>query len=69
MLNPDNDAARAAGTDPHQQLHEHIVTHPAEAFNLGYQCGWLIDMLWFDSIAEPKRWRANIAALVDYVLL
>jgi hypothetical protein len=73
VLNPDGEAARAAGSDPHQQIRRHILDKhqgwPENMLQIHMRrIGWLIDMMFFESVNDPAKWRKQIAELVDYLL-
>lgn len=69
-LNEDTPAARAAGTDPHQQMRKHIfdMHSPSEIVQHHHHTAWLIDMLFFRCPLNPERWQSNISSLLEHYL-
>jgi hypothetical protein len=68
-LHEDSEETRALGTDPRQQLRMHLWReHRYDLIRFTRSMAWLIDMLAFDAVDDPKRWRNNIGILVDYYL-
>lgn len=67
-LNEDSDAARKSGTDPHQQLRQHLNKHPREAFKFVQEIGWLIDWLAFSPVdqVDAERYRRHRQQLLVY---
>ncbi len=68
-LNVDSEEARATGSDPHQQLRKHMVSHPILAIHHARKAGWLIDALAFESPDEPEGWNKHLHALLDHMIL
>jgi hypothetical protein len=69
LLNPDSEAARAAKTDPLQQLKTHLFACPKiNQFQHGFECAIVVQMLAFDSPSDPERWRQTVGLVVDYTL-
>jgi hypothetical protein len=69
-LNEDSPAARAAGTDPHQQIRKHIFDQhtPGEIVQHHHSTAWLLDMLFFRAPLDPERWKGNIVSLLEHYL-
>lgn len=67
-LNEDGPEARAAGTDPYQQMRQHILTnHLGEELGQHtYRLGWLIDMMFFNPVTDPQKWKDQILAMVEW---
>jgi len=66
-LNLDSGEAHEAGTDPRQQLRRHLLDHPIGVAGFVHRAAWLLDMLAFESPADPLRWRRGIDAVVSWV--
>jgi hypothetical protein len=68
-LNTDSVEAREAGTDPLQQMRRHILaSHAMDLVAHARRCGFLIEMLFFEAVHDPEKWRKQIAEMVDYLL-
>jgi len=68
-LNVDSYFARAQHTDPHSQLCQHIAScMEINKVLHGFETALVTVMLAFENDRDPERWRASIAALVDYTL-
>jgi hypothetical protein len=70
VLNEDSPEARAARTDPHQQMRRHILQKHTvlEAVAHTRKLGWLIDMLWFDSPDKPENYRLAARNLLEFYI-
>jgi hypothetical protein len=65
-LNEDSEEARAAGSDPYQQLRKHLLLHPLESIGHVRRVGWLVDALAFVPLTEENRWWNHVHGLVAY---
>jgi hypothetical protein len=65
-LGPDSQEARAEGSDPRQQMREHVLQHPPDVLiKHARHLGWITDMLFFTCPEQPQRWRENIDRLIS----
>jgi hypothetical protein len=70
LLNEDSAETRKAGTDPHQQMRDHIDRNHSFA-DIGrhqLETAWLVDMLFFRCPSDPERWKAAIDRLLMHHL-
>lgn len=68
ILNKDSIEARDAGTDPHRQMRQHIAEKHSvyEMIEHTRKLGWLIDILFFESLGKPHTYRMIVDELVDF---
>lgn len=67
-LNPDSEEARNAGTDPRQQLRRHLLIHLLNQtlkWEIARKTGWLIDLLCFEPVEHPEKWRRWLQETFD----
>lgn len=68
-LNADGEAARAARTDPLQQMRRHIAArHYLQSPGHARRCGFLLDMLCFEAVSNPENWRKQLGEMIDFIL-
>lgn len=63
-LNEDGEQARAARTDPAQQMRRHLLKHLVKTAAHGRHVGWLVDALAFEA-DDRERWKRHLHSLLD----
>ncbi len=72
-LNADSLGARAARTDPYQQMKLHLrghVMNPSKKMIASHvqASAWILDYLAFRPVTQKERWRKGLHQLVDHFI-